>query len=79
MKNLRQISVSAVLTLVLAVAAAAGEIHTGIAPAPRVTEQSVAVSDVACDACGAPADTPAESQTVGEIALDFFQRVLALF
>ena len=79
MKKLRQFSVSIALALLLGVTAAAGEIHTGIAPTPRTSAQGVTLTDLECDAGAAPAATLTEPSALTEVALDLIRSVLALF
>ncbi len=87
MKNLKRLSVSAVLTFVLAVAAFAGETSSPpcAPPDPGITETPpCATTQLTPDDSATPGQTdtpPSSSDTVslGDVAVDVLQSVLMLF
>lgn len=82
MKNLRRLSVTCAFTLALAIPAFAGEIQTGIAPAP--TPQQQAAGEIQTGVAGQIETTGSVSEatpidSVAQAALNLIQTVLALF
>lgn len=82
MKNLRRLSVACAFTLALAIPAFAGEIQTGIAPAP--TQQQQAAGEIQTGVVGQIETTGSVSEatpigSVAQAALNLIQSVLALF
>ena len=80
MKNLQQLCVVAVFTLVLTTTTFAGDIHTGGAPQPPPPAQSALITSGDIETPGPYVQNPqAASDSVADIALNLLQTVLAMF
>jgi len=78
MKSYRNATAALALTLVLAMSAFAGEMHTGVTgPNPQPTPAATTVDGEMHTGVAAPA--PEAVNTVTETALNLLQSVLALF
>lgn len=83
MTNLRRLSVACAFTLALAIPAFAGEIQTGIAPAPTPQQQQAA-GEIQTGVAGQIETTGSVSEatvidSATQAALNLIQTVLALF